>query len=73
MNKTPRLGKAGAQLAALGPIPSLELGDPRLDYGSALATSTSVSSRRGGDGGKANVAITEEEGRPLYRPFRPLP
>ncbi len=30
-------------------------------------------SRRGGDGGKVNVAITEEGGRPSYRPFRPLP
>jgi hypothetical protein len=54
-------------------MPSLELGAPWLDYGSALVASTSASSRRGGDGGKANVAITEEEGRQLYRPFRHLP
>jgi hypothetical protein len=33
---------------------SLELGDPRLAYGFALATSTLVLSWRGGDGGKAN-------------------
>jgi hypothetical protein len=54
-------------------MPSLELGAPRLVYGSALVASMSVSSWRGGDGGKENVAITEEGGRPFYRPFRPLP
>jgi hypothetical protein len=53
-------------------MPSLELGAPRLDYGSALAASTSASSWRGGDGCKANVTITEEGGRPFYCPFLSL-
>jgi hypothetical protein len=51
----------------------LELGDPRLAYGFALATSTLVRPGAVAMAARRIVAATEEEGRPFYRPFRPLP
>jgi hypothetical protein len=55
INKLPRLGKGGAQLAAHRPMLSLELGTLRLAYSFAQAVSTLVdSSWRGDDGGKEN-------------------
>jgi hypothetical protein len=72
IKKTPRLGKGGPSSPHFDQCQAWNWGPHGWSTASPWRRVRRYSSRRGGDGGKANVAITEEGGRLFYRPFCPL-